>query len=175
MSDKEEFLSAMRGVKRLKKDPKYAYKRKVKPKPINLIKDNIEIIKESLSPNDSSGQLSEGVTFTRKKIKMLLLKRLTQGQLNVETSIDLHGLTQIKARNFLKETIKACKQKGMLCVRVIHGKGIRSGMHGPVLKELTYQILSEMDEVLAFSTAKDFDGGSGAIYVLLNSDTIDRQ
>jgi len=32
-----------------------------------------------------------------------------------------------------------------------------------------------MDEVLAFSTAKDFDGGSGAVYVLLNSDTIDRQ
>ncbi len=175
MSDKEEFLRAMRGVKRLKKDPKYAFKKKVRPKPINLIKDNIEIIKETLAANNSSGQLSEGVTFTRKKIKKLLLKRLTEGQLNVETSIDLHGLTQIKARHFLKETIKSCKQKGLLCVRVIHGKGIRSGMYGPVLKELTYQILSEMDEVLAFSTAKDFDGGSGAVYVLLNSVSIDRQ
>ena len=52
-------------------------------------------------------------------------------------------------------------------MRVIHGKGRRSGPRGPVLKNVVNHWLQRADDVLAFGSARAVDGGSGAIYVLL--------
>ena len=49
----------------------------------------------------------------------------------------------------------------------MHGKGLRSGPAGPVLKNSVQHWLSQWDEVLAFVSAQPRDGGSGALYVLL--------
>jgi DNA-nicking Smr family endonuclease len=54
-------------------------------------------------------------------------------------------------------------------VRIVHGKGKRSGNRGPVLKHLVNHWLQRMDAVLAFGSARAVDGGSGAVYVLLRS------
>ncbi len=53
------------------------------------------------------------------------------------------------------------------CVRVIHGKGLRSGARGPVLKLSVNRWLRQWDDVLAFVSAPARDGGTGALYVLL--------
>ena len=53
------------------------------------------------------------------------------------------------------------------CVRVIHGKGLRSGPAGPVLKHAVSDWLARIDSVAAFATARPEDGGTGALYVLL--------
>ena len=52
-------------------------------------------------------------------------------------------------------------------MRVIHGKGKRSGPRGPVLKHAVNVWLRHFDQVLAFASARGMDGGTGAIYVLL--------
>jgi DNA-nicking Smr family endonuclease len=52
-------------------------------------------------------------------------------------------------------------------VRIIHGKGRGSGEQ-PVLKQKANQWLRQKDEVLAFVTAPRWDGGTGAVYVLLS-------
>jgi DNA-nicking Smr family endonuclease len=52
-------------------------------------------------------------------------------------------------------------------VRIIHGKGLRSGTRGPVLKLLVSSYLQRVGNVLAFASAREVDGGSGAILVLL--------
>jgi DNA-nicking Smr family endonuclease len=57
----------------------------------------------------------------------------------------------------------------MSCVRVIHGKGRRSGPRGPVLKNVVNQWLQRNGDVLAFGSARSIDGGSGAVYVLLRT------
>ena len=66
-------------------------------------------------------------------------------------------------RAFLAESLDARIQ----CVRIVHGKGLRSGPRGPVLKASVNRWLRQWDDVLAFVTAPVRDGGTGAIYVLL--------
>jgi len=53
------------------------------------------------------------------------------------------------------------------CVRIIHGKGRRSGPRGPVLKNMVSKVLQKTAAVVAFTSARPIDGGTGALYVLL--------
>ena len=66
-------------------------------------------------------------------------------------------------RQFLAESLGA----RLRCVRVIHGKGKGSGPKGPVLKTAVNMILRKTAPVLAFTSARRVDGGTGAINVLL--------
>jgi DNA-nicking Smr family endonuclease len=50
---------------------------------------------------------------------------------------------------------------------VVHGKGYRSGARGPILKSAVSLWLRRHMDVLAFTSAKAIDGGTGAVYVLL--------
>jgi DNA-nicking Smr family endonuclease len=52
-------------------------------------------------------------------------------------------------------------------VRIIHGKGLRSGTRGPVLKNAVNVLLRRSDPVLAFASARPVAGGTGATLVLL--------
>jgi len=54
------------------------------------------------------------------------------------------------------------------CVRIIHGKGLRSGHRGPVLKAAVNAVLRRTGAVLAYVSARPVDGGTGAVYVLLS-------
>ena len=58
----------------------------------------------------------------------------------------------------------------MRCVRIIHGKGLRSGHRGPVLKGAVSAVLRRTGAVLAYVSARQVDGGTGAVYVLLAPD-----
>jgi len=49
----------------------------------------------------------------------------------------------------------------------VHGKGLRSGSAGPVLKRMTDRVLRRRDDVLAFASARPAQGGTGATVVLL--------
>jgi DNA-nicking Smr family endonuclease len=53
------------------------------------------------------------------------------------------------------------------CVRIIHGKGLRSKNREPVLKFKVANWLMQRDEILAFCQARPSDGGGGAVAVLL--------
>jgi DNA-nicking Smr family endonuclease len=52
-------------------------------------------------------------------------------------------------------------------VRLVHGKGQRSGPRGPVLKNKVNVWLRRRSDVLAFASTPPVDGGTGAIYILL--------
>jgi DNA-nicking Smr family endonuclease len=54
-------------------------------------------------------------------------------------------------------------------VRIIHGKGLGSKNKAPVLRNKVKSWLMQKDEVLAFCQARQVDGGSGAVVVLLKS------
>lgn len=99
-----------------------------------------------------------------------LIDRLKGGEFPIQDYVDLHGLTkqqaEIKIRNFLIQSHRL----GLRCVLVVHGRGLNSDNHIPVLKERLPVWLSRGPVkriVLAFSTARPYDGGTGAIYVLL--------
>ena len=61
------------------------------------------------------------------------------------------------------------RHTGLRCVRVIHGKGLRSKAAGPVLKGLTDRLLRRRDDVIAFASARPAQGGTGAVVVLLKA------
>ncbi|MGH9439672.1 MAG: Smr/MutS family protein, partial [Terriglobia bacterium] len=59
------------------------------------------------------------------------------------------------------------RERNLGCVRIVHGKGYRSGPRGPVLKRAVARWLSRREEILAYTSARPVDGGTGAVYVLL--------
>jgi DNA-nicking Smr family endonuclease len=95
------------------------------------------------------------------------MRKLKRGQFPVEAEIDLHGLRQHAAQAALRQFLSECLRRGLQCVCVIHGKGLRSGPGGPVLKVIVHHWLRKVEDVAAFATARPADGGSGAVYVLL--------
>ena len=113
------------------------------------------------------GDIAEEVGFRRPGLSDRHYRLLRQGRFSIEDEIDLHGMNRAEARAALKEFLAAAAARGLGCVRVIHGKGTRSGPHGPVLKGRVHAWLSQWDEVLAFVSARPRHGGGGAVYVLL--------
>ena len=96
-----------------------------------------------------------------------LLKQLRRGDFSVRAEIDLHQMTSPVAREAIREFLDDCRRDGQLCVRIVHGKGLRSKAQGPVLKQLTDAMLRRRADVIAFSSARPAQGGTGAVIVLL--------
>lgn len=179
MSDDEEgdaqsFREAMRGVRRLRRH-ETAQQALPKPKPPPKARftraDQVEVLRESLLPPADEALLNTGdeLSFRRPHVPESVLLRLRRGQFAVDAEIDLHGLTGAEAKAALREFVAESVDRRMSCVRVIHGKGRRSGPRGPVLKNVVNHWLQRTDDVLAFGSARAVDGGSGAIYVLLRT------
>ncbi|MEI8393974.1 MAG: Smr/MutS family protein [Rhodospirillaceae bacterium] len=96
-------------------------------------------------------------------------ERLRRGRLVVEARIDLHGLTQSVAHDTLLHFLEASYRVGRRCVLVITGKGPVS-QGGGVLRQSVPRWLSEPGLrrlIVAVHRAQPFDGGDGALYVLV--------
>jgi DNA-nicking Smr family endonuclease len=96
-------------------------------------------------------------------------ERLSRGRLEVEATLDLHGLTQQAAHARLDAFIAASAEAGRRCVLVITGKGLAK-QEGGVLRQNVPRWLNEQPNrgrVLAFDYAQQKHGGMGALYVLL--------
>ncbi len=97
------------------------------------------------------------------------LADLRAGRVPVEREVDLHGLDAASARRRLLDALGDARAAGIRCVLVIHGVGHHSAS-GPVLKAALPEWLQDEsigDEVLAFATAPQREGGPGASLVLL--------
>jgi len=167
--EKELFREAVRDVRRL---PKKA-ERPAAPKPVPEARfkraDEQAVLRESLGPvaDPSSLETGDELSFRRPGIPDTVLRKLRRGEYVVEAEIDLHGLTAIETRATLRDFIGNSLARNLTCVRIIHGKGRRSGPKGPVLKNVVNVWLRQSDPVAAFGSARGVDGGSGAVYVLL--------
>ncbi len=131
--------------------------------------DQKQVLRESLLPIADLGTLETGdeLSFRRNGVPAHILRKLRSGGFMVSAEFDLHGMTAIEARAALREFIGMAVQRNYSCIRVIHGKGRRSGPRGPVLKNVVNLWLQQCDAVRAFGSARANDGGHGAVYVLL--------
>ncbi len=99
-----------------------------------------------------------------------LLRELRRGTLPIDGRLDLHGLDAASARERLLEFLRAQRTRGERCVLVIHGKGENSPGGIGVLRGEIAAWLSQgraREHVAAFATAREEDGGTGAVYVAL--------
>jgi DNA-nicking Smr family endonuclease len=99
-----------------------------------------------------------------------LLRQLKRGDFALQAHFDLHGMIREEARSRVESFLEESRVRGRRTVLLVHGRGLNSKDHIPVLKNalvawLTRGRLSR--RVLAFCTSRPTDGGAGALYVLL--------
>lgn len=119
------------------------------------------------SQDSPEGDHSDELLYQRGNVTRRVMRELRRGKYAVQDELDLHGLTREEARAALQNFIEHCVRRRLRCVRIVHGKGRRSGPGGPVLKQAVNRWLRNWDAIHAFCPARDCDGGSGAVYVLL--------
>jgi DNA-nicking Smr family endonuclease len=139
------------------------------PLPLQRLNDDREALRESLSDwtGDADFETGEELSFVRDGIGAHTLRKLRRGHWVIQDELDLHGLIVPDARELLVEFLALCARRGLRCVRVIHGKGLRSKNGQPVLKQKVAKWLMQRDEILAYCQARRTEGGGGAVVVLL--------
>ncbi len=167
--DQDLFREAMSGVTPLLHDKAYHNVKK------SLFKqekqDDIELffVQDPLSDELEIKEVdsNEILSFCRSGIQKSVFRKLRSGHYRISDELDLHGLSIKQAKKVLVYYLQEAVQFEGCCVRIIHGKGHRSGNNKPVLKMHVNHWLTEHDRVLAFHSTKPRDGGSGAVYLLL--------
>ncbi len=150
---------------------------RAKPVPLQRLKDEKQALIDSLAdPCDildqggpDSVESGEELFFARPGVPAAALRKLKRGGWVIRAELDLHGQRSGEARIALAEFLLACARRDLRCVRIIHGKGLRSKNREPVLKHKLRHWLMQREDVLAFCQARPADGGSGAAIVLLKS------
>ena len=173
MSDEDErelFRKAVRGVRRLRHARIAAQPPPRRPLAASRRADERNVLAESLVLDAADLEIETGdeLAWRRPGVSESTLRRLRKGQIARLAELDLHGMTQAEARLALNGFLAESRTFGALCVRVVHGKGRGSGARGPVLKAAVNRWLRRTGSVRAFCSARRTDGGTGAVYVLLD-------
>jgi len=145
---------------------------RIKPLPLQRLRDEKQVLIDSLAdPWETldQGETGEELFFARPGVPIAALRKLKRGGWIIQAELDLHGLRADEARIALAEFLLACARNDCRCVRIVHGKGLRSKNREPVLKHKLRHWLMQRDDVLAFCQARPADGGSGAAIALLKS------
>ena len=96
-----------------------------------------------------------------------VLRQLKKGRWPIANHIDLHGSTLEQARLRLNYFLKYSLVEQYKCVRIVHGKGYGSKDKTPLLALTVRRWLSQLDFVQAFCDCSAYEGGQGAVKVLL--------
>ena len=164
------FREAVRGTTPLESTPrKPPGTHSPPPIPVQSLLDIHDTLAESLNSADPLAETGDELLFVRNGLGREILRKLRRGHWIVQDCLDLHGLNREEARSRLGEFLGTCLKRGLRCVRVIHGKGLRSPGREPVLKGKVQRWLVQRDEVLACCQAPANEGGSGALLVLLRT------
>lgn len=112
-------------------------------------------------------EVGEELSYLRDGYSPKLLRQLKRGHFSVQDDLDLHQMNAAAAQSSIVIFLAEARQQGLRCVRIVHGKGLRSRAAGPVLKALTDRLLRRRDDVIGFASARPALGGTGAVVVLL--------
>lgn len=167
--DRKAFARAMRGVRRLKPSDRAAPDSPRPPAKAGFSRAARAAILEQSLNGPHADAAGDDIAFRRDSVSARNFQRLTRGEFAIEAEIDLHGMRLGEARSALQDFLRECTERRLSCVRVIHGKGTRSGPDGPILKPSVHHWLTRWDQVQAFVSAQRRHGGDGAVYVLLKS------
>jgi DNA-nicking Smr family endonuclease len=82
-------------------------------------------------------------------------------QLPIDGVLDLHNFRPKEVKDLVLDYLVECRRKGILEVRVIHGRGIGN------LQRTVHALLSKHSDVISYSLASEHFGGCGATIVRL--------
>ena len=134
--DAELFRRAMQGVQPLKHPTRAVTARGAAKARARFARaERAAVMLESLGPGADLYDVQPGdeLLFRRAGVSETVLRRLRRGQYRIEAEIDLHGFTVNDTAVQLGTFLREARARQLRCIRVIHGKGLRSGARGPVL------------------------------------------
>ena len=173
ISDEEraQFREAMRGAVRQPESGHLPPDRPLPaPEPRQTRADEQAVLAEMMrDPDPDTYESGDTLVWQRPGLQNTVFRRLRRGAYRIEAELDLHGLRSETAALEVQRFLAECQKRDHRCVRIIHGKGLRSPNSGPVLKARVGGWLRKRDDVLAYVSARPADGGTGAIYVLLRA------
>ena len=162
--DDSELARLLPGVKRLRSDRINVYQqrettpisRKAPPRQVEVPADYADVSAGARESHFNSG------------LQVKLQRKIRQGAIRPQASLDLHGYRQSEALAELEEFMSEVLHRGYRMILIIHGQGYRS-QNEAVLKPMVQRWLSEQSLVLAWCPANPRDGAGGASYVYLRS------
>ena len=169
--DAQAFRDAVRDVKPIapvnRVEP---YRVPPPPRPAKRLEDEQAVLDELARLTfDEDAEFEDDGMFLRPGLPRDILRKLKRTHWVIQASLDLHGLTGDEALAETAAFLAGCKRAGVRCVRIIHGKGLRSPGREPVLKRRIRKLLTRRDEVLAYVEPRALQGGAGAVVVLLEA------
>jgi DNA-nicking Smr family endonuclease len=171
-ADRAAFLAAVAGTVRL--DGGRVHHEPPPPAaiPRQSRRNDAAALAETLAASDLLDLQLEGgdeAAWARPELPRAVLRDLRRGRWVVQAALDLHGMNRDQARDAIGEFLLGSQRRGLRCLRLVHGKGLRSPGREPVLKKLVLGWLAQRREVLAFCQARAAQGGAGAVIVLLSA------
>ncbi len=166
------FLEAVKNARPLKQTRVHHPTPKPRPIPKQFQQDEMQALADSLSDHYIPAhelESGEELLYLREGHSPDILRKLRRGHWVIQEQLDLHGMVADEARLYVVEFLAHCRKRGARCVRIIHGKGLGSKNREPVLKNKLRSWLMQRDEVIAYAQAREVDGGSGALVVLLKA------
>ncbi len=169
--ERELFRDAVGSVRRIRGERVLNRPKAPPPVPVQRQRDEAAVMDElAHAPIDfATVETGEELAWLKPGLQNRILTRLRRGHWRVQDEMDLHQMNTSAAANSIRAFLLATERDGLSCVKIIHGKGLRSGPGGPQLKRLTARLLTRIDTVCAFASAPPHDGGTGAVYVLLGA------
>ena len=169
--DHDLFVQAIGAVRPIKQPIVEHDKPRPPPEPVQSLLDEARVPSELIGSDIDPTliEVGEELSYLKDGHSPTLLRKLKRGQFSIADEIDLHQMTAPLAREAIAQFLAESKRERRLCVKIIHGKGLRSRNEGPVLKRLVDGLLRRRADVLAFASAKANQGGTGAVIVLLAS------
>lgn len=104
----------------------------------------------------------ESLSYKIRTLQDKVFDDLKAGRLPWFEAVDLHGCSIEQARTAVLQIIQMAKNENQTVLKIVHGKGLDA-----VLKTHVNGWLRQHPDVLAFVSAPNNQGGSGAVLVLI--------
>ncbi|VAX76700.1 UPF0115 protein YfcN [Serratia symbiotica] len=162
--EQQLFREAVAGAKKLPQDAVVPHRSKLKLHLLMQVRVLHEQVNASYYFSEQYQSCLKGgdqSSYIRHFSNPCELRKLRRGEYSPDLFLDLHGLTQVQAKQELGALIAACKRENVRCASVMHGHGKH------ILKQYTPLWLGLHPDVLAFHQAPKTWGGNAAILLLV--------
>lgn len=164
VDDRNLFRDLMSGTKKLTQDTivHRPVRKKIQQVPVKRLLQEQADASHYFSDEFQPRLATEGPTrYVREDVSHFELKKIRRGDYSPELFLDLHGLTQLQAKQELGALIAACRREHVFCACVMHGHGKH------VLKQQSPLWLAQHPHIMAFHQAPKEYGGDAALLVLI--------
>ena len=151
-------IASIEKNKKKKLDSQTLAKRAAATGPMEMDNAELSDTQAMLNPVASQATLNYRIATLQHKV----FEDLKAGNLRWFEAVDLHGCTVEDARFAVLQIIQMAKDENQNVIKIVHGKGPEA-----ILKTYVNSWLRQHRDVLAFVSAPEKQGGTGAVLVLL--------